>query len=78
MAGPLFNLGSLFRQIDETSVDVEELFHMLNTKPRVKEKEDAKDFEWKGGKIEINNLGFKHYDYDQSKTKADSSKKKEE
>lgn len=33
LAGPLFNLGSLFRQIDETSVDVEELFHMLKTKP---------------------------------------------
>ena len=46
---------------------------MLNTKPRVKEKEDAKDFEWKEGKIQINNLGFKHYDYDQ-KVKNEAGK----
>lgn len=46
LAGPLFNLGGFFRQIDETSVDVEELFHMLNSKPMVKEKEDAKEFEF--------------------------------
>lgn len=70
-------MGSLFRQIDETSVDVEELFHMLNTKPRVKEKDDAKDFEWKEGKIEINNLGFKHYDYDQKVKNSDGETKKQ-
>ena len=61
MAGPLFNLGALFRQLDETSVDVEELFHMLKTKPSVKEKEDAKDFEYKEGAIKFDNLTFKHY-----------------
>lgn len=44
LAGPLFNMGTLFRQLDETSVDVEELFHMLSAKPLVKEKEDAVDF----------------------------------
>lgn len=44
LSGPLFNLGTFFRQIDETSVDVEELFHMLNTKPIVKESPNAKDF----------------------------------
>jgi ABC-type transport system involved in Fe-S cluster assembly fused permease/ATPase subunit len=47
LAGPLFNLGTFFRQIDETSVDVEELFHMLNTKPIVKEDPNAKDYEYK-------------------------------
>jgi len=31
LAGPLFNLGTMFKQLDETSVDVEELYHMLNT-----------------------------------------------
>ena len=55
LAGPLFNLGTFFRQIDETSVDVEELFHMLRTKPQVTESEDAKDFEYKAGKIKIEN-----------------------
>ena len=53
LAGPLFNLGSLFRQIDETAVDVEELFHMLRTKPHVKELPGAKDFVYKDGALEI-------------------------
>ena len=50
---------------------------MLNTKPRVKEKDDAKDFDWKEGKIEINNLGFKHYDYDQKVKNSDGETKKQ-
>jgi ABC-type transport system involved in Fe-S cluster assembly fused permease/ATPase subunit len=53
LAGPLFNLGSFFRQIDETGVDVEELFHMLNSKPMVKERVDSKEFEFKKGSIKI-------------------------
>mmetsp|Transcript_6179 Transcript_6179/g.10489 ORF Transcript_6179/g.10489 Transcript_6179/m.10489 type:complete len:358 (-) Transcript_6179:217-1290(-) len=61
LAGPLFNMGTLFRQLDETSVDVEELFHMLKQKPIVKEKEDAKEFEYKEGNLKIENLSFKHY-----------------
>ena len=73
LAGPLFNLGTLFRQIDKTSVDVEELFHMLKSKPFVKEKEDAVDFKYKEGKIKIENLGFKHYVFD-DKTPANSKK----
>jgi len=60
LSGPLFNLGTFFRQIDETSVDVEELFHMLNTKPIVKESPDAKDFKYKDGAIKIKNLSYKH------------------
>jgi len=74
LAGPLFNLGTLFRQIDETSVDVEELFHMLKSKPFVKEKDGAVDFNYKEGKIKIENLGYKHYVFDDqapSKPKAE-------
>jgi ABC-type multidrug transport system fused ATPase/permease subunit len=41
LAGPLFNLGSLFRQLDESSVDVVELYHVLNAKPIVCEKPEA-------------------------------------
>ena len=61
LAGPLFNMGTLFRQLDETSVDVEELYHMLNAKPIVKEKENAVDFEFKNGAIKFENVNFKHY-----------------
>lgn len=50
---------------------------MLNTKPRVQEKENAKEFEWKEGKIEIKNLAFKHYDYDQKVKNSDNDKEKQ-
>ena len=29
MAGPLFNMGTFFREIDQSSIDVEDLYHML-------------------------------------------------
>ena len=73
MAGPLFNMGTLFRQLDETSVDVEELFHMLRTKPIVQEKEDAKEFEFKKGEIKFDKISFKHYVMDDSKEKKEKS-----
>lgn len=61
MAGPLFNMGTFFREIDQAGVDMEDLFFMLKQKPVVQEKEDAKEFEYKEGKITFENLGFKHY-----------------
>ena len=41
MAGPLFNMGTFFREIDQSRVDIEDLFHMLKQKPLVHEKTDA-------------------------------------
>ena len=61
LAGPLFNLGSLFRQLDESSVDVKELYHMLRAQPIVKESADATPYDFKGGKITFDNISFKHY-----------------
>ena len=61
LAGPLFNMGMFFREIDQSSVDVEDLFHMLKQSPVVKEKENAVDYQYKNGQIEFKNLGFKHY-----------------
>lgn len=61
LAGPLANMGSFFRQMDETAVDVEELYNMMQKQPLVREKSDAKEFEYKGGNIKIENLSFKHY-----------------
>jgi ABC-type multidrug transport system fused ATPase/permease subunit len=65
LAGPMFSMGTLFRQMEETSVDVEELFHMLKTKPSVVEKPDAKEFEFKEGGIKIEDLNFCHYIFDE-------------
>lgn len=64
LAGPLFNLGTFFRQLEETSVDVEDLYHNINAKPIVTEKPNAKDFEYKEGKIKFEGLSFKHYAFD--------------
>lgn len=64
LAGPLFNLGTFFRQLEETSVDVEDLYHNITSRPMVTEKADAKDFEYKAGKIKFENLDFKHYAFD--------------
>lgn len=63
LAGPLFNMGTFFREVDQSSVDVEDLFHMLKQTPIVKEKENAVDFEYKEGKIEIKDIAFKHYSF---------------
>lgn len=65
LSGPLFNMGTFFRTVDQSSVDVEDLFFMLNQKPVVKEIEGARDFEFRNGGIEFNNLGFKHYIHNQ-------------
>lgn len=40
---------------------MEDLFFMLKQKPVVIEKADAKDFEYKSGRITFEKLGFKHY-----------------
>jgi ABC-type transport system involved in Fe-S cluster assembly fused permease/ATPase subunit len=61
LAGPLFNLGTFLRQLEETSVDVEDLYHNINSKPMVTEKPNAKEFVYKEGKIKFENLHFKHY-----------------
>ena len=49
MAGPLFNMGTFFREIDQSRVDIEDLFHMLKQKPLVHEKTDASKFKFKSG-----------------------------
>eukprot|EP00347_Sterkiella_histriomuscorum_P008473 403344961 len=72
LAGPLFNMGTLFREIDQSQVDVEDLYLMLRTVPRIQEKVDAKDLQFQQGKIELRNVSFKHY-IDQNKDEKDSN-----
>lgn len=74
LAGPLFNLGTFLRQLEETSVDVEDLYHNINSKPLVTEKPDAKDFEYKEGKIKFENIDFKHYQYDDNQLRKKQAK----
>jgi len=60
LSGPLFNMGTLFREVAQSQVDVEDLFYMLKQKPLVSEKPDAVDFQYKKGEISFNNLTFGH------------------
>ena len=60
LAGPLHNVGTLFREIDQSTIDIEDLYILLNSSPKVEEKKDAEDFEFKEGKIKFQNLKFHH------------------
>lgn len=44
LAGPLFNMGMLFREVTQSQIDVEDLFYMLKKEPAVTESPDAKEF----------------------------------
>jgi ATP-binding cassette, subfamily B, heavy metal transporter len=53
-------MGMLFREIDQSQVDVEDLFHMLKQEPVIKEKDGSIDLQWQGGDIELRGVAFKH------------------
>ncbi|CDW83458.1 metal abc transporter permease [Stylonychia lemnae] len=60
LAGPLFNMGTLFREIDQSQVDVEDLYVMLKQESKIKEKIDAQDYQFKQGQIQLQGVSFKH------------------
>jgi len=75
IAQPLFNMGMFFREMDQSGVDTEDLYHMLRQQPIVKEKPDAKQFEYKEGEITLENVGFKHYVLKNEQNKKEIEKK---
>ena len=60
LAGPLFNIGTFMREVQQTQFDVEDLFNMFNIEPKVKESPNAVDFEYRGGAIEFKGVSFSH------------------
>lgn len=60
LAGPLFNMGTLFREVQQTQIDVEDLFNMLHLKPKVQESPNAVEFDYRGGTIEFKGISFAH------------------
>lgn len=46
--------------MDESQVDVEEMFNIMKQQSKVQEKPDAKLFEYKGGEIEFWNLKYSY------------------
>lgn len=61
LQGPIFNMGMFFMQSDQASVDTEDLAHVLQLEPVVKEKPDAKELLFTGGNLEFNDVSFRHY-----------------
>jgi len=54
----LHNVGILFRVIDQSTIDIEDLYKLLKSTPKVQEKPGATDFEFKEGKIKFENIKF--------------------
>ena len=74
LSGPLFHIGTVFRMVDQSGVDVEDLYHMLKQIPQVQEKKNALDFVFKNGEIEFKNLGYTHYVTDRPKAQNGKNK----
>ena len=60
LSGPLFNMGMFFREVAQSSVDVEDLYYILQQKSAVEEAPDAKEFRFEQGLIEFRNVSFGH------------------
>ena len=60
LAGPLFNMGTLFREVAQSQVDMEDLFNMLEKQPLLAESPNARDFNFKEGGIEFKGISYGH------------------
>ena len=53
-------MGTLFREVAQSQVDVEDLFYMLKERPKVVESPDAREFRFEKGEIEFRDVSFGH------------------
>jgi ABC-type multidrug transport system fused ATPase/permease subunit len=63
LAGPLFNMGTFFREVEQSNVDLEDLVDMLKKKPKIIEAENAvqyDDFAQSDSYIEFDKVTFGH------------------
>lgn len=60
IAQPLHFMGTIFRGIEESQVNVEDLFLILKMQKAVIEKPDCKDFEFKKGDIEFRDVKYSY------------------
>ncbi len=57
---PLNFLGSIYRDLNHSLVDMERMFDLLDKKPDVSEKENARDLVIKKGEVEFKNINFSY------------------
>ncbi|KAJ4305503.1 hypothetical protein N0V90_001034 [Kalmusia sp. IMI 367209] len=55
---PLFKIAHFYSSITELLVDVERLRQLMHTKPSVNDREGARDFQYRDGKVEFRNVSF--------------------
>lgn len=55
---PLHFMGTIFRELDESQINVEDLFNILKMDPRVVEKPDAKQYLYQGGDITLDKVNY--------------------
>ena len=53
-------MGMFFREVTQSQVDMEDLLNMLQTKSKIQESPDAKEFKFEQGKIEFKGVSFGH------------------
>lgn len=63
---PLTILGFAWREINQSSVDVEKLYEMLSEAPEIQDKPNATELTLDGGQIEFKNVSFSYKGREQS------------
>ena len=61
LQGPLNFLSQVYRQLNESQLDMKDLFVLLAKKPKVADKPGAKAYVPKGGEIAFNNVEYSHF-----------------
>ncbi|EGR27509.1 hypothetical protein IMG5_195130, partial [Ichthyophthirius multifiliis] len=59
---PLFILGVQWREWTNSSLDIQRLFKIMDMKPKIQDKENAINYQYKGGEIVLKNASFSYND----------------
>lgn len=61
LQNPLNFLSQVYRQLNESQLDMKDLFTLLDKKPSIVDRPDAKVYVGKGGEVEFRNVEYAHY-----------------
>ncbi len=60
VASPLHFMGTIFREVDESHANVEELFNILKMRSRVEEPLNAVAYKPEGGEVEFRGINYEY------------------